>query len=519
MSESGRGGSGLERARQVWRRRKWLALAVFTATLAAAFTGVRTLPGLYRSTATVLVERSQVPEAFVRSSVTGEFETRLQTVSQQILSRARLGELIARLDLYPDLRRRLSLEAAIEQMRRDVRLELKGAEQTSGRTATVALALSYLGRDPETVALVANTIASFYVEENLRVRERQATGTAEFLRLQLEETRKRLEQQDRRLHEFKIRHMGELPQQVEANQTALERFNGQLQRNVDLQGRALERRETLAKQLAEAGVPRSDAPSARLARLRQELTQLQTRFTDLYPDVIRVKTEIAALERRLAEPPAGGTPDPAAAMPAEARRLRAALDGTEAEMRALRAEEASLRQSIAAYQARIENAPRRDQEFQDLSRESAASRELYYSMLKRYEDAHLAESMEQRQKGELFRILDPALVPTQPVAPNRFRLLLVGGMLSLALAAGATALAERLDTSFHTADDLRAFTRVPVLARVPRIATRADARRWRWRCSLAAVGALLGLGLIVGASFYVARDNERLVRIVTRGQS
>ncbi|PYM07575.1 MAG: chain-length determining protein, partial [Candidatus Rokuibacteriota bacterium] len=128
----------------VWSRRKWLAVVVFAATFTAAASLVRFLPDVYRSTATVLVERHEVSEAFVKSSVTGEVETRLQTISQEILSRGRLEALITRFDLYPDLRQRFPMEAVVEKMRRDIQLELRGVEQTSGR-GTVAFALSFRG--------------------------------------------------------------------------------------------------------------------------------------------------------------------------------------------------------------------------------------------------------------------------------------------------------------------------------------------------------------------------------------
>src|SRR5207249_1580369 len=155
------------------------------------------LPDIYRSTATVLVERHQVPETFVRSSVTGELETRLQTISQEILSRARLEDLITRFGLYPDLRDRLPVEAVVEKMRRDIQLELKGVEQQmSGRNATVAFNLRYRGRDPERVAAVANTLASFYVEENSNLRERQASKTTQFVKDQLAEAKKRRDVQE-----------------------------------------------------------------------------------------------------------------------------------------------------------------------------------------------------------------------------------------------------------------------------------------------------------------------------------
>src|SRR5205807_6438154 len=172
----------------VWSRRKWLAILAFAAPMSAAASLIIFLPNLYRSTATVLVDRQQIPEAFVRSTVTSALETRLQTISQEILSRSRLEALINRFDLYADLRKRIRFEEVVGRMRGDIKLELKGVEAKGQREVTVAFAISYQGADPGTVSLVTNTLASFYIEENLKARERLATGTAEFLKVQLGET-------------------------------------------------------------------------------------------------------------------------------------------------------------------------------------------------------------------------------------------------------------------------------------------------------------------------------------------
>jgi len=124
--------------------------------------------------------------------------------------------------------------------------------------------------------------------------------------------------------------------------------------------------------------------------------------------------------------------------------------------------------------------------------------------------------MEQRQKGEQFRVLDPAIPNSEPAAPNRFRLLLMALMGSLGLAVGAVVVAERVDTSFHTVDDLRAFSTVPVLVSIPRIITRTDRRRSQWRARLAASAALIGLVMIVGTAYFVASGNEHLVSVLAR---
>ena len=505
---------------EVWRRRKWLGIFVFTAAASAALSLVAFMPNIYQATTTVLVEGQQVPEAFVKPTVTSALETRLHSIKQEILSRPSLEELIARFELYPQVRSRLSLEELVNLMREHIQVDVKGM---SGRT-TVAFALSYRAGDPEKAASVANALATFYVEENVKARERQSMGTTEFLRAQLEETRHRLDEQERRVSEFKRRHLGELPQQMEANLAILERFHAQLRLNNDRQTRDMDRRDGLAasaQRADAAGTPpsRPEATPTYLEQLRAQLTGLRLRFTDQYPDVIRLKDYIARLDAELGEVqrvrqsdvPGQSTGDPS--VHGRGQPLLE-LDG---EIKALKAEEQLLRNNIASYQARVESAPRREQELLELSRDYGTTRDFYQSLSKRYEEAQLAEKLEQRQKGEQFRILDLALPPETPVAPNRLRLTLLGLALSLGASVGVVVLAERLDTSYHTVDQLRSLTGLPILASIPRIVSPTHACR-RGRVQLGTAAAILGLIVIVGAGYVVAHRNEQLVWMVSRGR-
>jgi len=509
-------GSGLDPARKVWRRRKWLAMLVFAGVFVPALTVARSVPDIYRSAATLLVEPQRVAEAVVRplsepavrSFWTNELETRLHTISQEILSRARLEELITRLGLYPALRL-VSLEAAIEQMRRDIKIEPREVGQTGVWGATIAFTLSYRGTDSRTVAGVTNALASSYVEENLRIRKWQATSTTEFLGAQLAAAKAQLDEQERRVREFKQRHGSELPERF----AILERLSTLVRLNGDSQLGSMERRAALGKQVGELELSTggADTPAARLARLRLELVDLSERFTDKYPEVIRVKGEIAALERGLAESGPDGAPaDPTL------RRLKQMLGELDAQTKALKAEEQRLRREITAYQQGLQNAPEREQQLQALSREYEAAKELHASLVRRHEDALLAERMEQ-QKGDQFRILDSAIPSRQPAGPNRRLLVLYGLMLALGMAAGAVVLAERIDTSFHALDDLRSFTKVPVLASIPHVAGTAEKARLARRRWLATASIALGLVLAVLASYHVAQGNEQLVRMLSRG--
>jgi len=519
-------GVAVERLRAAWGRRKWLAVLVFALPCVAAVTAIFSLPTFYRSTVLVMIERQQVPEAFVPSTVTSELETRLHTISQETLSRSRLEALITRFGLYPGERKQASNEELVERMRRDIKLELITTDPKGRPSATTAFALSYRGPNPQTVALVANTLGSFYIEENLKLRERQATGTADFLKVQLAEQRKRLDELEARVSEFKKRNLGELPQQLQSNLSTLENLNIQLRITSDNLVRAAERRDSLNALLAESassaqasGGTATEPRALRLTRLRQELASARTLYTEQHPTVVRLKSEIADAEREPAEPSGGGIDAAAAASSPFVMRLREALSSIESEARILKTEEQRLRAAIAVYQARVENTPKREQEFQELSRDYDATKQLYESLGKRYEAAQLAGSMEQRQKGEQFRILDPAVPSSIPAAPNRIKLLVMSLVLSLGLAGGALVLAETLDTSFHSANELREFTVVPVLATVPRIVTEVDRKRLQWRFRLAAAGAMLGLALIVGVSYFVGHGNEQLVQMLTPGGS
>jgi polysaccharide chain length determinant protein (PEP-CTERM system associated) len=464
-----------------------------------------------------------------------------------------LEELINRFDLYPH-RDDVSADALVERMRRDIEVRPTGAAGS-----TVAFTVKYAGRDPQTVALVTNTLASYYIEENMKVRERQATGTAEFLKVQLGQVKARLEVQERQVSEFKRRYLGELPAQLEPNLATLERLNTQFRVNAEKQMRAKEQRQEMARLIeqlntvqtappssggASKATPTPHAPVAadpnqvRLYRMRQELKDMLTKYSPRYPDVIQLQADIEALERQVQD--AARERQAAEARAAEAKRQKDAADAAakaqeqkplgrdpyavqmeealnqlQVEITGLKEEEAKIRADMATYQQKVDNTPRRDLEFQELSRDYGSTRELYNTLLKRFEEAQLSENLEQRQKGEQFRIVEPAVAATAPVAPNRPRLLLVGLGLSLGLAVGLVILAEQLDTSFHSVDELRAITSFPVLVSIPRIVTEGDVRRSRWRATLVAAVAVCCLTLVVGASYFVTKGNEHLLRLVS----
>jgi succinoglycan biosynthesis transport protein ExoP len=324
---------------------------------------------------------------------------------------------------------------------------------------------------------------------------------------------------------------------METNLATLERLHAQLRLNADNQTRATERRQALSNQLAEAesllatpsgvlGGPAAppESPEVRLTRMKEELTKLRTQFSEKYPDVILLAAEVTALERELADaksndPKSEERPAAPHATPLTpyVLRLKEALSEAEADIKIFKGEERRLRDSIASYQAKVEKVPRREQELREIARDYESTSALYQSLLKRYEEAQLAESLEQRQKGEQFRVLDPAVPEPKPAGPQRAKLLLAALVGAIGLAVGSVALVEHVDTSFHSIDDLRAFSPVPVLVSIPLIVTRTDLRRRQWRMRLAASASFVGLVVIVSIAYFAASGSERLVSLLVRG--
>jgi polysaccharide chain length determinant protein (PEP-CTERM system associated) len=515
---------GVEAALAAWRRRRWLALAVFVLAWAGSTAAILALPPLYRARATVLVERQQISEAFVRSSVTTELETRIQTIHRQVTSRARLSDVITRFNLYPELTADAPIEAVVEHMRRDIQFDVSGVPQMSGRTATIAFTVGYLGRDPFMVAEVTNTLVNSYVDEHTKARERQAVRTASFLKTQLDEARRELDGFEQREREFTLQHTSELPQQVTANLAALDRLNTQLRLNGEYQLRAVERRERVEREIATQpktgrAAPEASGTAAELERLKQQLAALTGKFSDRYPDVARLRREIAALEGQSAAANGSSNGHGTPATDGAERAPQHMVAQIDAELAGLKQEEALLRRLIAGHEGRIENAPKRQDELQQLTRDSETSKERYETLLKRYEEAKVAETLEQEHDVEGFRVLDPAVAPRGPAVPNRLWLLVLSFVGSLALALASVVAREKLDTTFHSVDELRAFAAVPTVAVIRRIPTPAGSTRTRRRAALAALAIVAALAAAIGAGRYIGSGNEQIVRMTERGRS
>ena len=536
-------GQGLSGLLETLRRRRALAIVPFVFVLAAMASLAFFLPSLWTGKAVVMVDRQQIPETIVKPTVTSDVTGALITLSQEIMARDRLLEIIKKYELYPQYRDK-SPDELVDKMRKDIRIEMANDNERDRRPArdsqpkTVAFGVSYTAPNPVVAMQVTNTLADLYVQENGKLREKQATGTSNFLQGQLVEMRKKLAEQERRISEYKEKYMGELPEQKETNLRTLERLSAAMTGAQESLRRAAERKQQLTQALAEidqnAGdrgtttmtpPPPVSSTAARLNLLRQELVQLQTKYSDKYPDVVYTKEQIRMLEARLAEETAASAlpkqkddKKTALRMPPQnsyVASLMSQLDAANVEVKTGAEQIAGLQRQIAVYEKRIENAPRREVELAPITRDYETTRTLFQQLLGEREKAGIAVDLEQNQKGEKFRIMEAAMLPERPAGPNRLRLLLIGMALAIGASAAAVVLAENVDTSFRRVDEVRNRFPVPILSTIPRITTDRDVRRQTRQRRLATAAVAAVLFMVIGATYSIAHNNLELVTLLT----
>jgi succinoglycan biosynthesis transport protein ExoP len=507
----------------ILKRRGWIALVLFSVCLTGGIGLITALPNMYRAGATILVEGQQIPEEYVRTTVTMPVDRRLQLISEEVFSRGRLEQIITQFNLYEGLKGRgASKEEILTVMRRDIDLEVKGKMATKKGVGTVAFEISYTNLDPKKAMEIANLLASFYIEENTKVREEQAGGTSKFLGKQLETTKTKLESQEQQITLYKQKYMGDLPEQLPSNLSTLTMLQTQMQVIGENLARAHERQNNLltsriveGRIITPAGTTISpDSLPGRLQQLRQSLVQMKTHFSDKHPDIIRLKAEVAELEGQLARETSESSSQSVAVSPARTITPVLSQETTiNAEIDRLNADLQKIRNDIVKYQLRIEQTPRREQDLLVLSRDYNSTRELYASLLKRLEEATLANSLEQGQQGERFRLIEPATQPRAPIGPKRGFLFVLAAVLGLGLAISAVFIRERSDTSFHQVEALKAFTELPILGTVPRLVTEQERRQRRYWCYAGASALFVGLLALGSLSYRFGVGNEQVVRI------
>ncbi|RLC31789.1 MAG: protein GumC [Deltaproteobacteria bacterium] len=456
------------------QRRKWWIIIPFLLTLLAGLAYALMAPKVYRAETLILVQSPKVPQDYVRSIISTSAEDRLRTITQQVTSRTNLEKIIREYGLYSEAENKtLTLDQKVALFRKNIDIQT-----TRGRReGPSSFSISFSGKDPKKVMQVTNTLASNFISENLRIRESQAIGTSTFLSDELKSAERRLAEKEADLRRYREKYMGGLPEQLDTNLRILERLQEQLDQAANNLRDAENRRLALQTQLAEQEKAVAVLPPASpgagnrepedLLSLKSRLASLQAKYTENHPDVIRLKNMIARLEAE--EPESGDSDLPVDVRPRSAlgESLKRQLQNTILEIKNLKGEMKDIQSQIAWYQNKVAETPKREQELLSLKRDYDNLQEVYNSLLNRKLEAEIAVSMEKKQKGEQFRVIDPAKIPDRPVSPDMRKVILMTLALGLGLGGGLAFLKETLDTSFKTPEDLKNELQLPVLVSLP----------------------------------------------------
>jgi len=496
----------------ILRRRKGMillpALGVFVLSAMIAFA----IPKTYKSTTTILIEEQGIPREYVTANITSFADQRLQTINQRIMSTTKLLDLITRFNLYTDLKAVGTMDEIVDRMRKkDIVFNTISAEVIDPRTgrpgqATIAFSVSYKGRNPETVQRVASELASLYLEENLKTREKASADTSKFMEDERADVKAKMAALDAKIADYKQKHGDSLPELAQVNMQGLDQVEREMSR-VEDQLRALkERASNLEQQLSSVSPDTTNQERDNLRELRVRLIDLKTRYSDEYPDVIKTQAAIKELEARLAATGKGTQatkPDNPAYI-----TMASQLAGTRTEIQSVQRQIKSLRQKRDTYRQRVEAAPRVEEGYRGLVVDRNNLQAKFEDLNKKSMDAEVAYGMEKEQLGEKFSIVEPARLPEKPDSPNVPAILLIGLVLGLGGGVGAAAIKESTDDTVRDAGRLTEETGFPVLTGIPEIVTPGDVARKKQQRVRAAAGAVAVLvaGILVVHFFVMDLD-------------
>jgi polysaccharide chain length determinant protein (PEP-CTERM system associated) len=517
----------------VLRKRWWqIALSVTVCTFVGLLIS-RTIPDLYRSDTLIQVVPQRVPDSYVRSTVTSAVDDRLKSIQQQIVSRTRLEQTIVELDLYPDKRKTQPMEQIVEDMRKGIQIQMTGPNNgrptRPGQPAQIdAFQVAFTYSDPVVAMRVTERLASWFIDENSRLRGSLADATNEFLESQLRDAKTRLEAQEEKVKQFRERHQGSLPTQMQTNLQAIQNLQLQLQALVESTARDRDRRlmlervhqDAVAEEQLAAPTPATpgSAPVATTARqrleaARQQLAGLEQRLTAQHPDVLRTKSQIADLEKKAAEEAqaqASGQPAATAGLTPfqlqrreRASQMAAEIESLGRQIKFKESEEIRVRSQIATYQARIEAVPGTESEQLAVSRDYETLQDAYKLLLTKSEESKVAANLERQQISEQFRTLDAPRVPTQPVSPNRLQISAIAFALGLIIGLGIVGAQVFMDSTYRTEADIVSILALSVLAVVPHVVTSDERTRAARRQRLALMATGIGAVIVGGASWYL----------------
>lgn len=538
----------------VLRRRKMQiiipALLILLLSVGVAFG----LPSVYRSSATIMVEQQEVPEELVESTVTSYAAERIRVITEIIMTRSNLLDIIEEYDLYPELRKEDNLEEMLYEMRKSIEVTPISAEiiaERTGRssTTTIAFEVAFESNTPEKAQKVSDKLVSLYLENNSRLRAQSAESTTKFLAGETERLSEEIAKLEKKIAVYKENNIGQLPQLFEVNLRLMEKTESELdaiQYEIDS---LEERKAALQAQLWGVEPYLGTSPQAHLRELKTALLDAKARYAPEHPDVVRLERKVGALEEelgginttgqlqqkiaqisvelaearrkyskqhpdviKLEQALAGLKSQSSQALPEEISKIKATnpayislqsqLETIDIRLKSEQDKQRELQKRLTEYQNRVEQMPQVEQKGLALKRNYDNAIQKYRELKEKQLRAETASQLEREDKGESFSVLNSPMLPQSPYRPNRIAILIIGVFFSFTSGISYAGFSEYFDTSVRGAKGVRSVLKAPPLAAIPYIQNKADLQHEQKKKLIISIVILLSIVLPIAAIHY-----------------
>jgi polysaccharide chain length determinant protein (PEP-CTERM system associated) len=512
----------------VLSRRRWYIIIPFCLIIIVGIAVAIKLPKLYSATTLILVQAQSVPTDYVRPIIASGIETRIASISQEIKSRSNLEKIINQFNLFTGPEHaNMYMEDKIQNLRDRIMVEVFSDRR---RSPAEAFSISFKDQEPEVVANITNYLADSFINENMRLREQEGLGTSGFIEDQLNALRIELEKLELQLKICREKNMGGLPEQLDTNLRILDRLQMEHNQKQETLREAKRRlvllndqiiqtenfQQTPADSLTGSRVAEND-PYVRLQNMKQELENLKSRYTEVHPDVVRLKLMIDLFERQIKEGSKASSRGNQGMHPLFADRLNSLTqqrNETIFEIGKMENDIRNLTSQIAYHQKLVDVTPKKEQELITLNRDYQNMKDNYSSLLEKKMQANMAVNLEITKKGEQFRILDRAQIPNRPSDPDMNKLFLITVFAALGLGGGLVFIFEYLDSSVKNEKDLEFELGLPILSTIPRIYTMKDQFYRRLNQAITALSLMFAMVLCAGFGLMVLKGVEQTIDMV-----
>jgi len=472
------------------------------------------IPKAFQSSASIIYQEQNINPSRMSPDDGIQISEMVNTVTQQVLSRTNLEKIIKKFDLYAGMQKNLPIDDIIDRLRE------KDIEVTVKRDKGNVFNVSFKGTEPQTVMKVTNELAAKFIEENLRVREERAKETATYIQDELHMSKKTLHKKESQMRDYKLKFYNEMPDQRASNMTRLNALQQQFQAIQStfhdreqtrlLVSEQLEIRKDIQRTTAGATADESGnnriGPWQQIEIAKNTRQKLLSRYTSEHPNVKRIEKQISQLESELKSYKASGTGNEIytpTAYDSRTQELDLQLKEIDLDLKTLRNESKNILSQIKTYQKWIEAAPIREAEWSSLTRDYDELKKYHDTLLAQSLAAEAAESLERRQKGSQFKIVDPAYLPITPVKGTFRQIFLISILIGLASSTCLILGSDFMDTSFKDQKEIEAYLQLPVTCALPLLVTETEKKHKKtkdllWHCFFTA-----WLIALIGATLYL----------------